>query len=668
MCDLNIVMRRCLVTLAAAMVAAGVFAMDIVDLNRGWRFRKGVELRSMTDGDAVDLPHTWNASDAMFGGDYYRGVATYSRMLDIPFSESDKRYFLRVNAAQSVADLYIDNKWIGQHRGGYTAFVIELTPYVVPGKSHKIDLRVNNSPVSDTAPISGDFNIFGGLNRGVELLVTGETCIAPDFYASPGVFFSQRSVSEKEAVIDVTARVSSSRSVTRDCRVEVSLLDGDSVVAEGAAGVDAAGIAKVRISLADPHLWHGVDDPFLYKGVVRLLENGAEVDSRVENIGLRFCHADPDKGFFLNGKPYRLNGANLHQDRAERASAYRDCDFDEDIALALDMGCNALRLAHYPHSREMYSRMDCNGLVAWTEIPFVNIFISNPDYADNLREQLRELIYQNYNHPSILSWGLFNEVNSGWMEPVGDMVAELDSLAKVLDPSRPTMGASNQNERFNGYPDYIAFNKYFGWYGDDPADMARWIDAEHKAHPERAMGISEYGAGASVFQQSDSLVHPEPWGQWHPENWQTYYHIENWRILSKRQYLWCNFIWCLADFSSAGRKEGDTFGRNDKGLVTYDRATKKDAYYFYKANWNQDSPVLYIAGRRNINVGSPVTDIMVFGNRGAAELTVNGVSYGASEPDEVNVMTWRGIPLRKGENEIVVTDSVSRDSCVKILR
>lgn len=661
-------MKRYLVALIALLAVAGSFAMEVVDLNCGWRFKKGVELRTMNEGDAVDLPHTWNVTDAMFGGDYHRGTATYSRMLDVPLSGSPQRYFLRVNAAQSVADVYVDNKWIGQHRGGYTAFVIELTPYVTGGKSHKIDIRVNNSQVSDAAPISGDFNIFGGLNRGVELLITGETCISPDFYGSPGVFFAQKKITKEKAEIDVTAMVSSVDKKACKREIIVNLHDCDSIVAHGKSEVGSDGVARLSLTLRDPHLWDGIDDPFMYKGEVILLEDGVKVDDRSVDVGLRFYHADPDHGFFLNGRPYRLNGANLHQDRAERASAYRDTDFDEDIALALDMGCNALRLAHYPHSEKMYSRMDRHGLVAWTEIPFVNVFISNPEYAENLRQQLKELIYQNYNHPSILTWGLFNEVNSGWMEPVGDMVAELDSLAKVLDPTRQTVGASNQNEEFNGYPDYIAFNKYFGWYGDNPADMASWIDAEHKAHPERAMGISEYGAGASVFQQSDSLIHPEPWGQWHPENWQTYYHIENWKILKAREYLWCNFIWCLADFSSAGRKEGDTFGRNDKGLVTYDRATKKDAYYFYKANWNKQSPVLYIAGRRNIAVKSPVIDVTVFGNRGAAELKVNGRSYGSAIPDEVNTMIWRDIPLRQGDNEIVVTDSVGSDSCIKILK
>lgn len=653
----------------ALVMSVASSAMEQVSLDTGWKFKKGSGFGNANDGETVDLPHSWNTADGMFGGDYYRGSATYTKMLDIPVTGEESRYFLKVNAAQTVADIFVDNRWIGQHRGGYTAFVVEMSRHVTPGKSHKLDIVVNNSPVSDVAPISGDFNIFGGLTRGVELLVTAPVCIAPDFYASDGVFFAQRSVSADAAEIDVEVHLSDTGQGYKGYTVVAELTDGDDIVAAAwSAAVASDGVVALKMSVANPHLWNGVADPFMYKGIVRLEKDGMTVDSRSVNVGLRYYGADADKGFYLNGERCRLVGANVHQDRAERGAAYRAEDFDETVDMALDLGCNALRLAHYPHSEEMYDRMDLAGLVAWTELPFVNIYISNPAYEDNLKMQLKELVYQKFNHPCVLAWGLFNEANSGWMEPVDGMIASLDSLARAIDPTRPTIGASNQNDSFNSIPSYIAFNKYFGWYGDNPADLADWIDAEHAAHPDRAMGISEYGAGASVFQQSDSLVHPEPWGQWHPENWQTYYHIENWKILSRREFLWCNFIWCLADFSSAGRKEGDTFGRNDKGLVTYDRTIKKDAYYFYKANWNKDEPVLYIAGRRNRNVESPTVDIMAFGNRGAAGLTVNGVSYGVAEPDEVNVMTWRGVPLSKGANEIVVTDSVSRDSCVKVLR
>lgn len=292
--------------------------------------------------------------------------------------------------------------------------------------------------------------------------------------------------------------------------------------------------------------------------------------------------------------------------------------------------------------------------------------MNNPAYDENLRLQLKELILQNYNHPCILFWGLFNEINSGWLDRPSRMAAELHALARQLDPSRPTMGASNQDDDFNGFTDLIAFNKYFGWYGDNMDDMGCWIDREHAAHPERKMGISEYGAGACVFQQEDSLRHPEPWGQWHPENWQTYYHVENWKQLQEREFLWCNFIWCMFDFSAAGRREGSVMGRNDKGLVTYDRKIKKDAFYFYKANWNQEDKFVYIAGKRLVNRTRKTVDVQVFSNSGAAKLYINGKAYGTAKPDSVNVLEWKGIVLDTGENRIEVRNKYGADCCVWI--
>lgn len=328
------------------------------------------------------------------------------------------------------------------------------------------------------------------------------------------------------------------------------------------------------------------------------------------------------------------------------------------------MGCTAVRLAHYPHAQQLHNLMDRRGLIAWAEIPFVNVFVSHPLYRENLKQQLVELICQYYNHPCILTWGLFNEINPGWLENPNPMAEELNKLAKKWDISRPTTGASNQEDPLNGIPDLIAFNRYFGWYGDDCKEMGEWIDKEHRAYPQRCMGISEYGAGADVFQQADSLIHPEPWGQWHPENWQTYYHIENWKQLASRPFLWCKFVWCMFDFSAAGRKEGTTFGRNDKGLVTYDRRIKKDAFYFYKANWNKKEKVLYIASKRCQNRSNSSVDIQVFSNCGDAELFVNGKSMGKCTPDEVCVATWNNVPLQSGENQVTVCASGLSDNCV----
>lgn len=644
-------------------------AADTIQLNRGWRFAKGTELRSFTAGEAVDLPHTWNAADAMFGNTlYYRGMGTYLHELSFDESFADKRIFLRVNAAQSIADIFIDNHFIAHHKGGYTAFTVEITPFIKIGTSQKLHIRVNNTQTTEVAPLSGDFNIYGGLHRGVDLIVTDKTCIDPTFYGSSGVFFSQDKVTAQKADMTVKALLSNPEGRYDNCEVIFQIWDKDRLVKESVSGnISPEGVCETSFTIRNPHLWDGVNDPYMYKGVVLLRKNGIETDRREENIGLRYYHADPEKGFFLNGKPYPLRGANLHQDRAERAAGYYPDDYDEDLDIMMEMGCNAVRLAHYQHAKLMHDGTDKRGMVAWAEMPFVNIYINNPAYAENLRQQLKELIYQNYNHPSILFWGLFNEINSGWMEDVNMMCKELAMMARQIDHTRPVTGATNQNDEFNGYTDYIAHNKYFGWYGDSPLEMEAWVDDEHQAHPERCMGISEYGAGGSVFQQSEELIHPEPWGQWHPENWQTYYHIENWKILQKRSYLWCTFVWCMYDFSAAGRKEGNTFGRNDKGLVTYDRKIRKDAFYFYKANWNESDKFLYIAERRNDRRTDPTTDIMVFSSCGEAELFINGISQGIQSPDEVNVIKWCNVSLDKGENQIKVINSHSSDQCSWVL-
>lgn len=658
-------MKRFWLLLALSSICISAQATDILSLNRGWRFCKGTELRQITDGEAVDLPHTWNASDAMFGNkEYYRGMGTYLHELIIDEKYEGKRIFLRVNAAQTIADIFIDNHFVFQHKGGYTAFTVELTPFITVGKSHKLHIRVNNSHTTEVAPLSGDFNIYGGLYRGVDLLIADKTCIDPTFHASSGVFFSQTAITKDKAEVQVEALISNPQNNYEGCDVVFQIWDSGKMIEECVSDkINEEGKVQGSLVVENPHLWNGMNDPYLYQGVVILRKDGTEVDRREENIGFRYYHADPEKGFFLNGSHYPLRGANLHQDRAERASAYYDCDYDEDIALMEEMGCNAVRLVHYQHAKKMHECTDKKGMIVWAEMPFVNIYINNPAYADNLRQQLKELIYQNYNHPSIFFWGLFNEINSYWMENVDSMAKELNEMAHRLDRTRPTVGATNQSDAFNGYPDYIAHNKYFGWYGNSPREMSAWVDKEHETYPDRKLGISEYGAGGCVFQQSELLEHPEPWGQWHPENWQTYYHIENWKILKERDYLWCTFVWCMFDLSAAGRREGNVFGRNDKGLVTYDRKIKKDAFYFYKANWNKEDKFLYISERRNTERHNPVTDIKVFGNCGEAELFVNGKSAGRKKPDEVNVIVWKDINLDKGKNVIMVKNRHADDTC-----
>lgn len=661
-------MKHTILFLISLLVAIGAQGVVSIPLNNDWSFHRGFQA-SPSGILSVNLPHTWNAADGMFGNtDYYRGLCTYSRKLLLSPEDAGKRVFLKIDAAQTVADIFVDHRFVMQHKGGYTAFVAELTDFLIPGKESTLEIRVSNAQTMDIAPICGDFNTYGGLNRGVHLLLTEDVCINPAYYASSGVFFTQSEVSEESALLKIETLLSSRKMGLNDCEVEFQLWDKNKQVYRTVENeITADNKVVMSMTLKKPHLWNGVEDPYLYKGVVILRKNGKEIDRREEEIGFRYFSADPEKGFFLNGKPYRLNGVNRHEDRSERASAFYNRDHDEDLELIREMGCNAVRLCHYPQAKYVHQQMDRQGLIAWPEIPFVNVYVNNRAFDENLRQQLKELILQNYNHPCILFWGLFNEINSGWLDRPSKMTSELNALAHQLDPSRPTMGASNQDDDFNGFTDLIAFNKYFGWYGNTMEDMGAWIDREHAAHPERKMGISEYGAGACVFQQSDSLKHPEPWGQWHPENWQTYYHIENWKQLQKRDFLWCNFIWCMFDFSAAGRREGSTMGRNDKGLVTYDRKIKKDAFYFYKANWNTKDKFVYIAGRREVNRTQKLVNIQAFSNSGEAELWLNGKNMGKAAPNQVNVLQWNNVLLSDGENTIVVKNKYGIDQCVWIL-
>lgn len=661
-------MKHTILFLISLLVAIGAQGVESIPLNNDWSFHRGFQA-SPSGILSVNLPHTWNAADGMFGNtDYYRGLCTYSRKLLFSPEDAGQRVFLKVDAAQTVADIFVDHRFVMQHKGGYTAFVAELTDFLIPGKESTLEIRVSNAQTMDIAPICGDFNTYGGLNRGVHLLLTEDVCINPAYYASSGVFFTQSEVSEESALLKIETLLSSRKMGLNDCEVEFQLWDKNKQVYRTVENeITADNKVVMSMTLKKPHLWNGVEDPYLYKGVVILRKNGKEIDRREEEIGFRYFSADPEKGFFLNGKPYRLNGVNRHEDRSERASAFYNRDHDEDLELIREMGCNAVRLCHYPQAKYVHQQMDRQGLIAWPEIPFVNVYVNNRAFDENLRQQLKELILQNYNHPCILFWGLFNEINSGWLDRPSKMTSELNALAHQLDPSRPTMGASNQDDDFNGFTDLIAFNKYFGWYGNTMEDMGAWIDREHAAHPERKMGISEYGAGACVFQQSDSLKHPEPWGQWHPENWQTYYHIENWKQLQKRDFLWCNFIWCMFDFSAAGRREGSTMGRNDKGLVTYDRKIKKDAFYFYKANWNTKDKFVYIAGRREVNRTQKLVNIQAFSNSGEAELWLNGKNMGKAAPNQVNVLEWNNVLLSDGENTIVVKNKYGIDQCVWIL-
>ena len=650
-------------------------------INQDWNFRFSHQV-DKNSSRRVDLPHTWNAQDALSGKpDYKRGIGNYDKKLFIRSEWKGKRLFLRFEGANCVSNVFINGKQIGEHRGGYGAFIFEITDKVNYGKDNTVLVRVNNGEQLDVMPLVGDFNFYGGIYRDVHLLVTEDICISPLDYASPGVYLFQQHVGEKQAAVLARINLSNGTEHPRQATLRLQVKEGDKVVYQADKKVTVAPHTSVQpeemsFTLLNPRLWNGREDPFMYQTVITLVKDGKEIDKVEQPLGLRYYATDADRGFFLNGKHLPLHGVCRHQEWAEVGNALRPMHHEEDTRLMLEMGVNAIRLAHYPQATYMYDLMDRNGIVTWAEIPFVGPggyadkgFVDQPSFRENGKEQLKEMIRQHFNHPSICFLGLFNELKENGDNPL-EYIKELNVLAHQEDPTRPTTSASNQGGAINFITDNIAWNRYDGWYGATPATLASWLDKTHQAHPEIKNAISEYGAGASIYHQQDSLVQTSPGSWWHPENWQTEYHIQNWKIISERPYVWGSFVWNMFDFGAAHRTEGDRPGINDKGLVTHDRKVKKDAFYFYKANWNPE-PMVYIAGRRSVNRVKPVTEVQIFSNCAEVTLKVNGQIIKKMQPDGVKVCIFKDIRLKKGENNIEVSAKngkrVITDACCWIL-
>ena len=637
---------------------------NIVCLNENWSFCFSHQVNKGT-ARRVDLPHTWNAQDAISGKvDYKRGIGNYEKRIFIKPEYQGKRLFLRFEGVNTVASVFVNRKYAGEHHGGYGAFVIEITDKVNYGKDNSILVRVNNAEQLDIMPLVGDFNMYGGIYRDVNLIVTEKVCISPLDYASSGVKLIQDSVSNEYAKVRNVIQLSNGRNADSKLDLSVAVKEGDKTVKSFSSSVVVpAGkniTHEIPMEFNKPHLWNGMEDPFMYRVEVSIKENGKVLDIVSQNMGLRYYNVDSEKGFFLNGKHLQLKGVCRHQDRAEIGNALRKEHHDDDLAIMLDMGVNAVRLAHYPQDEYFYDLMDRHGLIVWAEIPFVGPggyedkgFVDSEMFKENGKQQLIEMVRQHYNHPSICFWGLFNELKEYGDNPI-EYIKELNEIAHNEDPTRPTTSASNQGGAINHITDVIAWNRYDGWYGGNPGTLGAWLDDLKKENPNIKVGISEYGAGASIYHQQEELKQPNPSGWWHPENWQTYYHIENWKIISSRSFVWGSFVWNMFDFGAAHRTEGDRPGINDKGLVTFDRKVRKDAFYFYKANWNKSEPVLHIAGKRCDSRTSNVQTIMAFTNQPEAELFVNGKSYGKVKADEYCIVKWENVILNKVNNDIKV--------------
>lgn len=646
-------------------------------LNSHWNFVYGYEVLKNA-GKLVQLPHTWNADDALTGNlAYYRGQANYQKKLFVEKQWQGKRLFLKFDGVNTIANVFINGKHIGEHRGGYTAFVFEITDKVKYGEDNSVLVRVSNALQMDIMPLVGDFNFYGGIYRDVHLIVTEKSCISLQDNASTGVYLEQKNVTKALAEVNARVLIDNGNTTDESYVVKVEVLDGSKNVltkeAEVIVKANSTSTVSIPYLLKNPRLWNGRKDPFMYTTVVNLYHNGQLIDRVEQPLGLRFFSIDANKGFFLNGEHLQLRGVCRHQDRSEKGNALHPEDHEQDIEIMKEMGANAIRLSHYPHAPYFYDLLDKKGFITWSEIPFVGPggyrdqgYVNQLSFRENGKLQLIEMIRQNYNRPGICFWGLFNELKTDEENPI-DYINELNGLAKSEDPTRVTTAASMIDKAdINEVTDLIGWNKYFGWYGGEPKQIGSWADEIHVQSPHLKISISEYGAGASIFHHQDELVPANPTNYWHPEAWQAHYHEENWKAINERPYIWGSFIWNLFDFGAVHRTEGDRAGRNDKGLVTFDRRTKKDAFWFYKASWNKDQPVLYIANRRFVNRTNANTFVRVYSNLDIAELFVNGVSLGKSTVKDA-IVQWNEVSLKKGINSIEVRakhgKSLITDSC-----
>lgn len=658
----------------------------IISLTDDWRFQYAeiTNARSATFDDSswtkLSLPHNWGWEQAQQGKNYQRGPGWYRRSLAIGKPKSGRRYFLKFEAAGSVADVYLNDQSLGQHRGAFGAFCFEITKELSGSGTNVLAVRVSNAAEPDIAPLSGDFPVYGGLYRPVHLLETDTVCFTPTDHASPGVAWRQTSVSADEAIVDVTAQISNGTKQKQSLTLVARIVDaaGKTVLTKEEAIVSQSAITEpfaMRLKLERPHLWNGRKDPYLYRAVVELRSADGDVRDAVEQpLGLRSFRVDPDKGFLLNGQPYHLHGVNKHQDRPNQGWAVSHADLEEDLRLIMEMGCTVVRCAHYQHSDYFYSLCDQAGLLVWAEIPQVDRVGKSAEFAATSRNQLLDLIRQNLNHPSIFVWSLFNELRPNNPDP-HRLLADLNIVANGEDPTRPTIAATCTTgwPQMNKIPDLLGWNVYYGWYGDwGPLSDYDPMRASYR-YSSRSGGycVSEYGAGANIAQHEENPKKPKNDGAWHPEEYQSHLHEEAWEQLQSAPYIWGTFVWVMFDFTSYWRNEGGIKGLNNKGLVTADRQTRKDAFYFYKANWS-DAPTLYITSRRHTERTNAVTEVKIYSNAQQVELLLNGKSIGTTNAWRNQTFVWKDLTLAPGENRVVararIGESTQTDECVWTLK
>ena len=599
----------------------------VINIDKDWKFSKeasSVPSTFPSDWESIDLPYTFNGDDGQDGGnDYYRGKGYFAKSLAKSDMPDGEEVYLQLDGVNSTGTVYFNGKEICVHDGGYSTFRVKLDDIK---DENLLVVVADNSPNDYVYPQVADFTFYGGIYRDVSLIGVGKNHFDLDFYGAPGIAVTPE-ISGDDAKITVDAYC--------DGEVEFEISDGNEVVARAKA---SGKNPSAKLEIKDVHLWDGVDDPFLYTAVAKLIVDGEALDEVKTRFGCRTFEIDAQKGFILNGREYPLRGVSRHQDRPHIGNALLPEHHKEDMDLICEMGANTIRLAHYQHAQYFYDLCDERGIVVWAEIPYISKHLEKG--VENTKSQMKELVYQNYNHPSIVVWGLSNEITMGGAtSPIVENHKMLNDLVHSLDKTRLTteavLTACNINEEYVHISDVLSYNHYFGWYGGDVSMYGDWFDTFHKKYPNKAIGMSEYGCEALNWHTSN----PEQGD--YTEEYQAYYHEEVIKQIAKRPYLWATHVWNMFDFAADARAEGGENGMNHKGLVTFDRKTKKDSFYLYKAWWSSDRFV-HICSKRFVERTGSTATVKVYSNQSTVALYVNGNKVG--EQTGEHVFTFK-VPL-----------------------
>ncbi len=602
---------------------------EIFHFNTKWAFRKGVTEAPETmpaDWCFVNLPHSWNDIDGQDGdSDYYRGSCCYVKEIDKIDLPENKQYYLEIQGANSSADVYVNGKKLAHHDGGYSTFRVNITEAL----DHKnlFAIIVDNSANDYVYPQNADFTFYGGLYRNVTIIAAEESHFDLDYYGGPGIRVTPQ-VFDTDADVETEVFVTGAK---EGQSLYFTILDADGKAV--AKGTQPVSDTKAVFKISNVHLWNGKKDPYLYTAEVKLMDGENVLDQVSARFGCRTFEIDHEKGFILNGESYPLRGVSRHQDRWGVGNALLPEHHREDMDLICELGATTIRLAHYQHDSYFYDLCDEKGMVIWAEIPYISSHM--PKGRENTISQMKELIIQNYNHPSIVVWGISNEITMGSGGKSDEDLLEnhriLNDLAHKMDKTRlTTIAAVTMTDIHDPYiqiPDVVSYNHYFGWYGGDTSMNGPWFDNFHKEFPDIPIGVSEYGCEALDWHTSD------PKQGDYTEEYQAYYHEELIKQLYTRPYLWATHVWNMFDFGADARNEGGENGQNHKGLVTFDRKYKKDAFYAYKA-WLSDEPFVHICGKRYVDRVEDVTKVTVYSNLPEVELFVNEKSLGKQKSPE----------------------------------